>query len=84
MASCRAPWWRILLHKWTPFLFSRCPGRNYHWFWDRRCICIRGENGADYAMKTREGDWIIVTPPFEVAGATPKEGAPREAGKEHK
>lgn len=43
MASGYSPWWRRQLYK-IPGLFKKCPGGNYHWFWDRLCFCSIGES----------------------------------------
>jgi hypothetical protein len=43
--SCRASWFRMLLHKYAPFLFRQCSQGNYHWRWHRWCWCVYGYNG---------------------------------------
>ena len=39
MSSGYSPWWKrkILYH--IPRLFKKCPEGNYHWFWDKFCLC---------------------------------------------
>jgi hypothetical protein len=36
------PAWRAFLQRRLPFLFSVCPGHNYHWWWDDVCRCTSG------------------------------------------
>ncbi len=58
MASGYSPWYKrkILYH--IPGLFKKCPGSNYHWFWDRLCWCRWGEydgskwHGGIYDFRT--------------------------------
>ncbi len=58
-ASARAPLWKMWLRKYAPFLFRKCPGYNFHWAWDRVCVCC--ENGRLVRIK---GDrWVRA--PFE-------------------
>lgn len=47
MASGRSSAFRRLLYK-VPKLFKKCPGGNYHWFWDRLCFCSIGEHFGDF------------------------------------
>lgn len=57
MASSYAPAWRRWLHSHAPFLFRVCPGRNYHWAWERICRCcvnecFEGHRGGAYDLWT--------------------------------
>ncbi len=36
--SGHSSWLRRKLHK-IPFLFKRCPQGNFHWFYEKVCIC---------------------------------------------
>ena len=45
--SARSPWWRMLLQKYTPWLFRICSSGNYHWRWDCLCYCGVGMNGRE-------------------------------------
>jgi len=40
--SCYTPKWKRALY-WVPGLFLVCPGRNYHWRWQKTCVCC--DNG---------------------------------------
>lgn len=48
LASACAPRWRRIIHKVAPFLFKQCPGKNYHWCWDRLCYCRVCEHDSDW------------------------------------
>jgi len=37
-----SPSWRRWLQRHCKFLFSVCPGRNYHWRWELICHCVDG------------------------------------------
>ena len=34
------PAWKAFLIRRLPFLFSVCPGENYHWWYDDVCHCV--------------------------------------------
>ena len=40
------PKWKRLLRRVCPFLFKKCWGQNYHWFWHELCYCRIGINGV--------------------------------------
>lgn len=59
MASTYSPLWMRFLFKATPFLFKKCPQWNYHWRWDRLCMCGLNEycgdfRGGIYDMKKKK------------------------------
>jgi hypothetical protein len=47
MASRYSKWYMRLLYKVLPFLFKKCHGGNYHWFWERYCFCREHEYTCD-------------------------------------
>ncbi len=60
MSGGFAPWWRRELLRWFGLrLFRLCPGQNWHWRWEKMCICCYGENGQQYYI--RVADYWIAT-----------------------
>ncbi len=67
MSSGYSPVWRRVLHK-IPFLFRKCPGHNYHWFWDKLCHCemdtyIGGWGHCGPVWVHRKGEWQFYMKP---------------------
>ena len=54
MSSTYSPLYLRIMYKFLPFLFKKCPDGNYHWRWDRICICCEcnGWKLIDYKTKT--------------------------------
>ena len=44
-ASARMAKWKRILTKAAPWLFTICPGGNWHWRWQRLCYCKWGDGG---------------------------------------
>jgi hypothetical protein len=59
MASAHSPVWRRWLQRKFAWLFSVCPGGNFHWRRDVICYCVAGENGAACAAKLH-GVWTVL------------------------
>jgi len=52
---------RAFLQRYFKFLFSICPGGNWHWRWDTMCMCCHNENGNLFNWKHwwNKNWWVI-------------------------
>ena len=60
MSSTYSPYLKRLMYKYLPFLFYKCPGGNYHWRWDRFCICNHNCNGENMSIRISKNYWHLI------------------------
>ena len=60
MSSGYAPKWFRFLVKYIPILFSQCKSGNYHYKYDKYCVCGDGGYPILPIYKKISGKWIKI------------------------